>query len=217
MTATVVLVHSPLVGPATWEATAAIVHGVVPSLVVASTGAPPHWPKQVAAVVDAVAGGRGPFLLVGHSGAGPLLPAIGAAVGDVAGYVFVDAGLPPPAPATRLALLPAPFAGRLAALRDGDGFLPPWHRWFPGVELPDGVADDRRLPWSLFTEELPVPEAWPDAPCGYVRLSAPYDDDAAEARRRGWPVVELDGHHLLAMTDPAAVAAAIGEVRPLRD
>ena len=37
-----------------------------------------------------------PAILIGHSGAGPLLAAAGARIGQVSGYVFVDAGLPIP-------------------------------------------------------------------------------------------------------------------------
>jgi hypothetical protein len=38
--------------------------------------------------------------------------------------------------------------------------------------------------------EAPVPEDWPEAPCGYLRLSAAYDQEARQARSRGWPVAE---------------------------
>jgi hypothetical protein len=34
-----------------------------------------------------------------------------------------------------------------------------------------------------------VPETWPESGARCVQLSAAYDDAAAEARRRGWPVV----------------------------
>jgi hypothetical protein len=37
-------------------------------------------------------------------------------------------------------------------------------------------------------QEVPVPEDWPDAPCGYLHLSTAYDQEARQARLRGWPV-----------------------------
>jgi len=52
-----------------------------------------------------------------------------------------------------------------------------------------------------------VPDAWPDDGARYVQLSAAYDDAAAEARARGWPVVgNGSGAHLDVATDPARVA-----------
>jgi hypothetical protein len=37
-------------------------------------------------------------------------------------------------------------------------------------------------------QEVPVPEDWPEAPCGYLNLSSAYDQEARQARLRGWPV-----------------------------
>jgi pimeloyl-ACP methyl ester carboxylesterase len=68
---------------------------VVPDL--ADDGRPPCWSQHRAAVVGALARVPldRPVVLVGHSGAGPLLPAIAGGLRQrVAGYVFVDAGLP---------------------------------------------------------------------------------------------------------------------------
>ena len=36
--------------------------------------------------------------------------------------------------------------------------------------------------------EAPVPEDWPEAPCGYLQLSTACDQEAHQARLRGWPV-----------------------------
>jgi hypothetical protein len=39
--------------------------------------------------------------------------------------------------------------------------------------------------------ELPVTtEDWPDAPCGYLQISAAYDQEARQARLRGWVVAQ---------------------------
>jgi hypothetical protein len=48
---------------------------------------------------------------------------------------------------------------------------------------------------AFFEEPLPQVESWPDAPCGYIRLSEGYDQTAQEARRRGWSYREFDAGH----------------------
>ncbi|HXV92753.1 MAG TPA: hypothetical protein VD813_05605 [Pseudonocardia sp.] len=115
--------------------------------------------------------------------------------------------------------VPAELGAELRRLVHPDGLLPPWHEWFPaevvGGLLPDPRARARicaevpRVPLGYLQEIAPALDPWRERPCGYLRLSAGYDDAAAEARRRGWPVTRLDGHHLSAVTDPAAVAGAV--------
>src|SRR5690242_9890568 len=95
------LVHSPLVGPATWEGVADELRArghdvVVPSLLAAAPRG--DW----RACVDAAAG-PGATVLVGHSGAGPLLPQIAARCDPAPEcLVFVDAGVPPARGASEL-------------------------------------------------------------------------------------------------------------------
>jgi hypothetical protein len=124
--------------------------------------------------------------------------------------VFVDAGLPHGG-VRRIDALPEAVAGQLRSLRREDGTLPPWRAWFPGVDLPVELPaeEERPLPWSLLTEELPVEPGWPDAPCGYVLLSDAYDGELAAAREAGWPVAEVPGHHLSLLTEPDMVMAGI--------
>jgi hypothetical protein len=83
----------------------------------------------------------------------------------------------------------------------------------------DLVPDDRlhklmtaempRLPLDYFAEQVPAPDGWPDAPCGYLRFSGPYEEAAADAGARGWPVVSLEGGHLDPAVRPGAVAWAL--------
>ena len=70
---------------------------------------------------------------------------------------------------------------------------------------------------DFFSEELPFPGDWPDAPCGLVRLSPAYDTAARVARSRGWPVVERDlpGGHFAACTEPGRVAEALEDLLAL--
>jgi hypothetical protein len=218
---TFVLIHSPLIGPSSWQPVAVLLrdqghHTIVPDL-----RAPPtvesFWSWQVAAVTAAV-GASGALVLVAHSGAGPLLPASGAAIaGRVERYVLVDAALPRPG-RSRLEALPVSFADRLRRL-EVDGWLPPWHEWFEAGTLerllPDPaqrallIADTTSLPFRMLEEPLPGIVGWPDAPCSFVRLSAAYDEEADYARSAGWEVVILDAHHLAIMTDPGQVAAVL--------
>src|SRR5271170_1235421 len=94
---TLVLVHSPLVGPLTWEPTAKRLRQMgyqvlVPSLAGIVGGAPPYYRKLAGRAADAA--GTGP-VLVAHSGAGALLPAI-AEQTQARAAIFVDAILPHP-------------------------------------------------------------------------------------------------------------------------
>ena len=97
-----VLVHSPLVGPFTWEPVAEHLrkqgHQVlVPDLLEGETKPALYWEQHAQAVQQALKPipEEQPLALVGHSGAGPLLPAISMISGHPsAAYLFVDASLP---------------------------------------------------------------------------------------------------------------------------
>jgi hypothetical protein len=222
-----VLVHSPLVGPLTWEPTAELLRtrrlGVtLPSLAGVLEGGPPYYPKLAARVAESLRGrGDGErLLLVGHSGAGALLPSAAAACGGVVEAVlYVDALLPHPG-ASWLATAPPPLRERLLALVE-DGRLPPWHEWFPPGTLdpllPDPdlrarfVAELPRVPWGYFEE--PAPDV-PDQPgrCAYLQLSAAYQAAADEAARRGWPTRRVAADHLAPLTRPALVVEHLLEL-----
>jgi hypothetical protein len=62
---------------------------------------------------------------------------------------------------------------------------------------------------GFFTEPLPPAAGWPDAPCGFLRLSATYDGWAAAAAARGWPTAALDAGHFHPLVDPDGVATAL--------
>ena len=219
--ATVVLVHSPLVGPATWAPVADELRRdgadvVVPDLGVAEEGDEPFWrqhARAAAAVVRALPMGHQP-VLVAHSGAGVLLPAIrGLADRPMAAYVFVDAGLP--GDGSRIG--GGPRAEQLRALYRGGGRFPNWTDADLAELVPDPaarrrlLADLRPQPLAFWEEAIPLPTGWPDAPCAYLRFppNPAYDEPAAEARRRGWPYAELPGGHFHLLVDPPAVATAI--------
>jgi hypothetical protein len=224
MAVKVVLVHSPLVGCASWEPVAADLAGRgydvgVPDLTGTVAAGPPYCLPQ-AEVIARSAEGR-PAILVGHSGAGPLLAAAGAISGQARGYVFVDAGLPIPGQSW-MDSVPAGLAGQVRDMADAGGWLPPWSQWWGDEVLAELLPDPRlrlafaagcpRLPLAMFGETHPAAPLWPDAPGAYLQLSAAYADEAAKARKLGWPVAEHPGHHLALLTEPDQVAAAIHEL-----
>jgi pimeloyl-ACP methyl ester carboxylesterase len=213
--ATFVLVHSPLTGPAAWGGFPDVLrergHRVV-VVEVQDDDAPPYASRFVAraALQLREQAGDAPAVLVGHSGAGYLLPLLGAARraarAPVRGYVFLDAGLPPNRPTSRLDLMRAEspeHADELAALLDAGGRYPDW----PDDDLRPLARPRGR---DFFDEPLPVAADWPDAPCGYLRLSPSYDGPARVARLRGWPVLDgpddRPGGHFAMLVDPSAVA-----------
>jgi hypothetical protein len=222
-----VLAHSPLTGPAAWgsmpDALGELGHHVL-VLDIGDDGAPPYAVRYVAAAAAQVAadGQAGPLVLVAHSGAGYLLPQLGftqrAARRGVAGYVFLDAGIPAPRPSTRLDLLvaeDAAMADDLDVLLSAGGRFPPWTDDDLRELIPDDalraevVASLRPRGRDFFAEVLPFPTGdieWPDAPCGLLQTSPAYAATARSARSRGWPVLERDGGHFASCVDPHGVA-----------
>lgn len=139
---------------------------VVPDL--ADDGRPPSWLQHRAAVGGALTRlplDR-PVVLVGHSGAGPLLPAIGGGLRQrVAGYVFVDAGLPADG-RSRLEMMEsegADFARELHQHLASGGRFPDWADADLVALVPDArirkqlLAELRPRPLNFFTEPIPVP------------------------------------------------------------
>ena len=221
MAQTFVLIHSPLVGPITWSLVAEELRqrgrvAVTPSLHDARCSSGAYWQRHVNCVSSALRGVplHQSVVLVAHSGAGPLLPAIGKAVAQpVAAYIFVDAALPGRDGQSRLDLFDADEAERFRAAATG-GMIPAV--WRNDALLKNLGIDDaglrRRLaaevpdvPLAVYEEPLPVPSDWPDAPCSYLRFSAPYEADARRAQSLAWPVRELPGGHFHMLVDSVAV------------
>jgi hypothetical protein len=128
MAARLVLVHSPLVGSATWDLVAADLAGrgcevSVPDLTGSIMAGPPYCVGQ-AEVIARGASGQ-PAILIGHSGAGPLLAIAGTLIGEVLSYIFADAGLPIPGQ-TWMQTAPPELAARVREMADQQGWLPPW-------------------------------------------------------------------------------------------
>lgn len=224
----VALIPSPLTGPLVWAPVSRVIrrHGVDTRIATPDDGEDsllPYWARHAVSVARWLHGlsPPGAVILVGHSGAGPLLPAIGAfSPHPVAGYVFVDAGLPIPGQSRldeMMASLPEigqELADRLAA----GGRFPEWTEEEAREIIPDEglrrgiLAELRPRSQGFFTESLPSVAGWPDAPCAYVKLSAAYSEPAKYAQKRGWLYREFDAGHFHMLVDPEAVAAAILDV-----
>ncbi len=220
-----VLVHSPLVGPFTWSFIAdelrdRQIETLVPALVDEGNQESPYWQQHVDAVVSALdpLPPNIALVLVGHSGAGALLPAIGNATNrPVAAYLFVDAGIPING-LSRLEVMATEdpeFAQSLRQhLADG-GTFPTWTEDDLVAVVPDRVIRRRLVAeiqtrfLEFFTEPIPVPSIWPDAPCGYIQFSPAYEAPATRARDTGWPRIEMDAGHFHMLVDPPPVATAL--------
>jgi len=217
-----VLVHSPLVGPATWDLVAPLLaeRGYevrVPDLTDALAAGEPYCSRQAGLVAgSAMTGSATPAVLIGHSGAGALLAPAARRVRQLAGYVFVDAGLPIPGH-TPMSTMPPDLADQLKQMADRDGWLPPWPQWWGDDGLAELLPDAEirrqfeagcpKLPLAMFDEVQPDGEV--EAPAAYLRLSEAYDGPAARARELLWPLTELDSHHLAPLTEPVRVTDAL--------
>jgi hypothetical protein len=207
------LVPSPLVGPASWAGVADRLTEHGEDVRVVHTGAPQRPQQVVDAIVEA-ASGLTDLVLVPHSNAGLYAPLLSERLAITA-TVYVDAALAGPGPHTDLA--PPDLLAMLRGLADHDGVLPPWTRWWddPGDLFPDEDSRARlergqpRLPLSYFEESLPVPPGWTRRPSAYLAFGDTYAEEVAFARERGWPVTVVQGRHLHAMHEPEGVAAEI--------
>ena len=221
MAASFVLIHSPSVGPRTWQPVAHRLtelgqEATVPSLLHVTDEGPPYWAR----VVDAVRAALAPaeqdqdVVLVAHSNAGLFLPVITAALpGQVLGSIFVDAALPPASGAAPVA--PPELLALLRAKASG-GRLPRWTDWwdeeevaplFPDQATRQAVTEEQpTFPLAYYEATVPVPAGWDTRPCAYLLFGPPYDELAAEARGRGWIVEQLPGAHLHQLVDPDGVA-----------
>jgi hypothetical protein len=221
----IVLLHNPLIGPASLRALAAELAGRGAQVEL------PAWPKlgdvegayypalarDMAAAIEA--GGATPVVLVAHGSAGALVPALAAEPRvALAGVILMDAVLPHPG---RSWMDTAPAETR-EALRAGAamGQLPPWDNWWPpgALEklLPDPatrealLAELEPLPLAYFEEAAPQAGlAELTAPCACLQLSDGYADEMRAATRLGWPGIILRLTHLAPLSHPIPVAAAL--------
>ena len=224
---TYVLIHSPLVGPFTWEMvyqtlTSQGLKAMIPTLQDSSDSALPYWQQHVESVARDLAQlpQKESLVLIAHSGAGPLLPAIRHRLThSIYAYVFVDAGIPTGG-LSRIELMKLEdqeWAEQFhKTLLDGEQF-PMWTEDDLREIIPDResrqklVAEIRPRSLPFFTEPIPVYDDWPDAPCVYIKFSEAYEWDAVQAKQMGWRVNELRAGHFHMLVEPLTVANLIVE------
>ncbi len=213
---TLLLVHSPLLGPSSWYPLAAVATAagnvaIVPDLTsVADLSG--RWSAAFIALAAADCPAEGDVVFVGHSGAGVYLPGIARTVGmERASFVFVDAVVPPPSGA----MVPG---DRIASLLDSHtegGFLAPWLDWWPktvletilpsDADLTTLRSDSPRIPRALYSEAVAVPAGWQSRRCRYVRTSEAYRAEHQHAVAQGWDHALVEGTHLSIVTEPKTV------------
>ncbi len=220
-----ILIHSPLVGPLTWSRVAAEMQARgleahVPALKDSPASSDPFWKQHADSVSASISPSHQdtPIILVAHSGAGPLLPAIRMSLSNpVRAYIFVDAGIPSDK-ATRLDLMKSEdpeWSREFASHLERGGRFPDWSFGDLQQVIPDEIlrremfSEIRPRGVSFFNEPIPVFAGWPDAPCVYIRFSAPYNRAAAQARAADWLVYELDAGHFHMLVSPVAVTDLI--------
>jgi hypothetical protein len=215
------LLPSPLLGPSCWRPVADVLsdRGWAVAAVPRPSRAPRCAADALGAYLAAIPSDRD-VVLIPHSNAGLFVPSL-AVQRRVAGYVFVDAGLPSEA-GSSVPMTSAGFYDMLAGKADDAGLLPPWTQWWDGEDLsglfPDARTRDvvereqQRLPLAYFEDSVPVPADWPAQPGAYLAFGDTYAAERAAAVARGWPVATLPGEHLHMLVDPDGVATAITEL-----
>jgi hypothetical protein len=214
--ARLVLLPSPLLGPATWAPVASELTRRGHPVLVAVYDGPVRTPDDVLAGLLGAVPDEADLVLVPHSNSGLYVAAL-ATRRRIAQVVFVDAGLPSEQSVTEVA--PGGLVEHLAALVRPDGLLPPWTGWWPEASVaelfPDAESraaverEQRRLPLDYFRSTVPSPPEWARLPASYLAFGDTYAAERATASSRGWPVETLPGGHLHQLVAPVAVAAAL--------
>lgn len=213
-----VLLPSPLLGPATYEPLAHELASIGWSVTIADLPVALTTPQSVLASFESVVA-AGCDVVVAHSNAGYYLPALLERRSVAA--LAMDAALPTQDGCeTRLA--PAAFAELVGSLPLTGGRLPPWPAWWDRAEVAPLFPDDGwfervsreapRLPPSYFAGRLPVPRGWESGPRAYVAFGETYADEAAFAEAAGWLVRRVDGHHLEHLNAPDDIARLLGSL-----
>lgn len=220
MTARLVLLHSPLMGPSVWQAVAADLRGRgvdadAPAWLPLSQVEGGYYGALAEDLASRLAQVDRPLILVAHSGAGGLVGHLESHLGDVQGMILVDAIQQHPGKSW-FDTAPPDLARQLraGALM---GELPAWDGWWPPGALERLIPDEASRE-TLIAELEPLPLAYFEevapssiymGPAAYLQLSGAYDDESQAAARYGWPLVRLPLHHLAMLTHPQAVAAAL--------
>jgi Alpha/beta hydrolase family len=224
----IILIAGPLVRACSWQPTAKMLRDAgwsvqVPDILAHHTS-PPAWSAWSRSLVDQIAPAE-ELVLVGHSSASTLAADLATKLPTKA-VIVVDGEIPPINGAAH-PIRPAlrDFIQGLAAT---DGFLPIWSKWFcgdghraslVGIDIlmgdPNAFAQFEsglpRMHITWFDETIDLAR-WDHIPAGFIQTSRLYDHATVEARRRDWPVMNLQGTHLDPTLRPAETANAIASI-----
>lgn len=229
----VVLITGPLVGVSSWLPTAERLRAAgrtvhIPDAL-SRRGPVPGWCDWSRQLVPQIPHAE-PVLLVGHSSATSLIAELATLLPahkqPVRGLILVDGEVPPVSgPATPVRPGLRDF---IAALPEEGGRLPPWSQWFiddPQRATMIGIDRLARDPAAFAAFEQTLPRMtkvwfeatidlrpWDHVPAGYIQTSDIYDHAMAEAERRHWPRLRLQGTHMHPTLAPDEMAKAILEM-----
>ena len=203
--ATFVLIHMACAGGWAW--------GRVPELLRAA-GHEAHAPDldlsagqtpttQAARVAEEVPG-DGEVVIVGHSYGGMVVPPLADLLEPgVRHLIVLDGFMPGDGDSAFSMTSPEAEASRRAAAADrGDGRWPPPVR---GAGEPEWMDRLVPMPISSFAEPVRVTPSVAALPGTFVRCTrSDMDAQAERARRRGWPVVEINASHYVPLMRPDA-------------
>lgn len=215
----VVLLPSPLVGPAVWEPVAQELRRTGWSVTTCVVPACPRTPAEVMRTFVGSLPDDRELAMVPHSNAGLYIPGL-IRERKVVATVFADAALPPTH--SPISMAAAEMYDFLEARADEHGVLPPWTRWwndtelaglFPSRAVRDLVeAGQPQVPLAYFKGSLPASPGWDNTPSAYLAFGNTYTDERLRAERHNWPVRTLPGRHLHMLIKPAQVAAVVTEM-----
>ncbi|MCK9486961.1 MAG: alpha/beta hydrolase [Dehalococcoidia bacterium] len=232
---TFVLLHSPLLGPASWapvreELDLLGFRAVAPRMEerLGSSGGVTAWRAYADAAAEAITDlGTDEVVLVPHSGAGPLVAAVAdMSIAQVRAIVFVDAALPNHgwSRLDEMAAHDPGFARGIRADLEGGARFPAWTSDELAPLVPDSdrreamLAEVQPRGLDFFTEPIPAPN-WPPsgedgsaARCAYLHLSSPYVHAAREAEALGWQVGRIEAGHFHGLVNPEVMASVISRL-----
>ena len=219
MSPRLVVLPSPLLGPATYAPLAAALTAGAMATTVAELPDRDFSPSEVLSCFRSQVADQGATVVVAHSNAGYYAPAAALDLGVPT--IFMDAALPAVGESeTRLA--PPAFAEFIGSLALCNGLLPPWPLWWDRADVAALFPDDDwidlvireapRLSPAYFTTPLQVPRGWEVRPAAYLAFGDTYAAELAFARSAGWVVRQEAGHHLTHLAEPDRVADVVVEL-----
>jgi len=166
-------------------------------------------PQSHARAVAALVPHERDIVIVGHSYGGMVVPELAGLLEErVRGLVVLDGFMPADGDSAFALRSPEIAARRRAqAAQRGDGLWPPPPA-APGD--PDWMSRLVPMPLSAFEEPVRVTRAVASLPGTFLRCTrSDMGAEAERARKRGWPVVDVEATHFLPLTRPDRCAGLL--------